>query len=47
LKAQTVEITADSEMTVKSAQLEISADAAATLKSSATLTIKGSLVKIN
>ncbi len=47
LKAQTVEITADSSMTVKSAQLEISADAAATLKSSATLTIQGSLVKIN
>jgi len=47
LKAQTVEITADTSMKVKSAQLEISADAAATLKSSATLTIKGSLVKIN
>jgi uncharacterized protein involved in type VI secretion and phage assembly len=47
LKAQTVEITADTSMTVKSAQLEISADAAATLKSSATLTIQGSLVKIN
>lgn len=47
LKAQTIEITADSSMTVKSAQLEISADAAATLKSSATLTIQGSLVKIN
>lgn len=47
LKAQTVEITADNEMKVKTAQLEISADAAATVKSSATLTLKGSLVKIN
>jgi uncharacterized protein involved in type VI secretion and phage assembly len=47
LKAQTVEITADTSLTVKSTQLEISADAAATLKSSATLTIKGALVKIN
>jgi hypothetical protein len=42
-----VEITADSEMTVKAAKLEMSADSAATLKSSATLTLKGSLVKIN
>jgi len=47
LKAQTIEITADTSMTVKSTQLEISADAAATVKSSATLTIQGSLVKIN
>jgi uncharacterized protein involved in type VI secretion and phage assembly len=47
LKAQTVEITADTSMNLKTAQLEIAADAAATFKSSATLTIQGSLVKIN
>jgi len=34
-------------MTAKSGKLEMSADGAATLKSGATLTIKGSLVKIN
>jgi uncharacterized protein involved in type VI secretion and phage assembly len=47
LKAPTVEITADTEMTVKSAKVEISSDGPATVKSSATLTIQGSLVKIN
>jgi uncharacterized protein involved in type VI secretion and phage assembly len=47
LKAQTIEITADNELTMKSQQVEISADAGLTAKSSSTLTIKGSLVKIN
>jgi len=47
LKAPTVEIAADTSMTAKSGKLEMSADGAATLKSGATLTIKGSLVKIN
>jgi uncharacterized protein involved in type VI secretion and phage assembly len=47
LKAQTIEISADSSLTMKGQQVEISADAGATVKSSAMLTLKGSLVKIN
>ena len=47
LKAPTVEITADTEMTVKSAKVEITSDGPAKLESSAMLTIKGSMVKIN
>jgi uncharacterized protein involved in type VI secretion and phage assembly len=47
LKAPTVEITADKEMTVKSAKVEITSDGPAKLESSAALTIKGTLVKIN
>jgi uncharacterized protein involved in type VI secretion and phage assembly len=47
LKAPTVEITADTEMTVKSAKVEITSDGPAKLESSAMLTIKGTMVKIN
>jgi uncharacterized protein involved in type VI secretion and phage assembly len=47
LKAQNIEITADSSMKLKSQQMEIASDAAMTVKSSSTLTIQGSLVKIN
>ena len=47
LKAQTIEITADTSLTMKGQQVEISADSGATVKTSAVLTLKGSLVKIN
>lgn len=47
LKAPTVEITADQEMTAKSAKVEITSDGPAKLESSAILTVKGSMVKIN
>jgi uncharacterized protein involved in type VI secretion and phage assembly len=47
LKAPTVEISADTEMTVKSAKVEITSDGPAKLESSAVLTIKGTMVKIN
>jgi len=47
LSAQNIEITADSSMKLKSQQMEIASDAAMTVKSSSTLTIQGSLVKIN
>ena len=47
LKAPTVEVTADQEMTAKSAKVEITSDGPAKLESSAILTVKGSMVKIN
>ena len=47
IKAQQIEITADTSLTLKGQQVEISADAGATVKTSAMLTLKGSLVKIN
>ncbi|HEX8146420.1 MAG TPA: phage baseplate assembly protein V [Pyrinomonadaceae bacterium] len=47
IKAQQIEITADTTLTLKGQQVEISGDAGTTVKSSAMLTLKGSLVKIN
>lgn len=47
LKALDIEITADSGLKMKGAQVEISADADLKVQSSAMLTLKGSLVKIN
>lgn len=47
LKAQQIEITADTSLTLKGQQVEISGDAGTTVKSSAMLTLKGALVKIN
>jgi uncharacterized protein involved in type VI secretion and phage assembly len=47
LKATQIEITADSSLTMKGAQVEISADADLKVQSSAMLTLKGALVKIN
>jgi uncharacterized protein involved in type VI secretion and phage assembly len=47
LKATDIEITADSGLKMKGAQVEITADADLKVQSSAMLTLKGSLVKIN
>jgi uncharacterized protein involved in type VI secretion and phage assembly len=47
LKAVQIEITADSSLTMKGAQVEISADADLKVQSSAMLTLKGAMVKIN
>jgi uncharacterized protein involved in type VI secretion and phage assembly len=47
IKAQQIEITADSSLKIKGAQVEITADADLKVQSSAMLTLKGSLVKIN
>lgn len=47
LKATDIEITADSGLKLKGAQVEITADADLKVQSSAMLTLKGSLVKIN
>jgi uncharacterized protein involved in type VI secretion and phage assembly len=46
-KALEIEITADTKLTMKGAQVEITADADLKVQSSAMLTLKGSLVKIN
>jgi len=47
LKALQIEITADSSLTMKGAQIEITADADLKVQSSAMLTLKGAMVKIN
>ncbi|MET0649601.1 MAG: phage baseplate assembly protein V [Pyrinomonadaceae bacterium] len=47
LKAPDIEITADAGLKMKGAQVEISGDADLKVQSSAMLTLKGSLVKIN